>query len=211
MALIVVSHPLIDQKITILRDKDTSMRKFRDLVSEITLLLVYEATRNLPVVEVEVETPLCRARGKALAENDIVVTPILRAGLGMLQGMLDIIPSAKVAFIGAARNEKTKKPDTYYVNLPRNIENATVVVIDPMLATAGSLCAAIDLVKKSNPKRIIGLCLIASPEGQANIEKQHPDVDIFVAAMDEKLNEHAYIIPGLGDAGDRMYGTPQKV
>ena len=208
MALIVVNHPLIDQKMTILRDKDTSMRKFRDLVSEITLLLVYEATRNLPVVEVEVETPLCRTKGKALAENDLVVTPILRAGLGMLQGMLDIIPSAKVAFIGASRNEETKKPDTYYVNLPQNIENATVVVIDPMLATAGSLCAAIDLVKESKPKRIIGLCLIASPEGQAKIEKKHPDVDIFVAALDEKLNEHAYIIPGLGDAGDRMYGTP---
>lgn len=183
------------------------MRKFRELVSEITLLLAYEATRILPMVDLDVETPLCRYKGKSLAETEIVITPILRAGLGMVQGMLDIIPQAKVAHIGLQRDEETKRPRTYYFNAPPDLSESTVLVVDPMLATAGSLCAAIDLVKGMNPRRIIALCLIASPEGERRVMAEHPDVDIFVAAMDESLNDQAFIVPGLGDAGDRMYGT----
>jgi len=192
---------------TILRSKETSMRKFRELVSEITLLLAYEATRNLPMVQVDIETPLCPFRGKSLAQTEVVITPILRAGLGMVQGMLDIIPHAKVAHIGLKRDEETKKPETYYYNVPEDLEESTVLVVDPMLATAGSLCAALHLVKKKEPKRIIALCLISSPEGEERVNREHPDVDVFVAASDERLDKRAFIVPGLGDAGDRMFGT----
>lgn len=193
---------------TILRDRETSMKKFRDLVSEITLLLCYEATRQLPLVPCEVQTPLVRTQGWQLAESELVVAPILRAGLGMLPGMLGLMPYARVAYIGLQRDEHTKKPSTYYFNVPSNLEEATVLVVDPMLATAGSLSAALTLVKNNKPRRIISICLIAAPEGKARIERDHPDVDVFVGAMDERLNEQAFIMPGLGDAGDRMFGTP---
>lgn len=194
-------------KLAILREKKTGMREFRSLVSEITLLLAYEATRRLPMVEVEVQTPITRFVGNSLAETEIVVCPILRAGLGMVSGMLGVYPNSRVAHIGLKRDEETKQPQTYYFNFPPDVRRSTVLLVDPMLATAGSLCAAIDLIKKSSPMRIIGLCLIAAPEGKARVEKEHPDVDVYVAALDEKLDENAYIVPGLGDAGDRMFGT----
>lgn len=192
---------------TILRNKDTSVKKFRELVNEITLLLAYEATRSLPMQNVEIETPLCAMQARSLTNIEIVVSPILRAGLGMLPGMMDILPFAKVAHIGLRRDEVTKKPHTYYINLPSSLQDATVLVVDPMLATAGSLCAAIDLIKEKKPREIIAVCLIASPEGRDRMNTEHPDVNVYVGAMDACLNEHAFIVPGLGDAGDRMFGT----
>lgn len=207
MAVTVVNHPLITHKLTIARDKNTSCKKFRDLVAEITLLLTYEATRDLPMREVEVETPLTKANFEMLARGDFIITPILRAGLGMVQGMLSIFPLAKVAHIGLKRDEKTALPHTYYYNIPEDLHEATIIVVDPMLATAGTMCAAIDLIKKSHPKKIKALCLLAAPEGKARIERDHPDVDVYVGAMDERLNDRSYIVPGLGDAGDRIFGT----
>lgn len=207
MAVTVVNHPLITHKLSIARDKDTSCKKFRDLVAEITLLLTYEATRDLPMREVEVETPLTKAKFEMLARGDFIITPILRAGLGMVQGMLSIFPLAKVAHIGLKRDEETALPHTYYYNIPDNLEDATIIVVDPMLATAGTMCAAIDLIKESHPKKIKALCLLAAPEGKARVERDHPDVDVYVGAMDERLNDRAYIVPGLGDAGDRIFGT----
>lgn len=207
MPVHVVNHPLIAHKISILRDRETSMKKFREIVSEITLLLTYEATRALPTREVEVETPITRTRTRMLEEGDFVITPILRAGLGMVPGMLSIFPLAKVAHIGLKRNEETALPETYYFNIPPDLTGATVLVVDPMLATAGTLCAAIELLKRCGPRSISAICLIASPEGAARIERDHPEVAVYVGAMDERLNEKSYIVPGLGDAGDRMFGT----
>lgn len=207
MPVHVVNHPLITHKISILRDKTTSTKKFREIVSEITLLITYEATRHLSMQEVDIETPICTTKAWMLKDDKLVITPILRAGLGMLQGMLSIYPPARVAYIGLKRDEETRLPNTYYYNIPDNLEGETVLVIDPMLATAGSMCAAIDLIKKSKPREIIAICLIAAPEGQAMVEKHHPEVQVYVGAMDEKLDERAYIVPGLGDAGDRMFGT----
>ncbi len=203
----VVDHPLIQHKLAILRDKDTSMRKFRELVSEITLLLAYESTRRLPTIPVEVETPLCRTTGATLDCVDLVISPILRAGLGMLPGMMEIMPTARIAYIGIKRDESTKEPQTYYFNVPNHLENTVVLVVDPMLATGGSLCGAIELVKRKNPREIIALCLIASPEGRDRVLEDHPDVSVFVGALDERLDENCFIVPGLGDAGDRMFGT----
>lgn len=207
MSVHVVNHPLIQHKLTILRNKETSTKKFRELTSEITLLLTYEATRNLPLLDVEIETPMCRMKTKRLVNEGLVIAPILRAGLGMVEGMLSIFPAARLAHIGLKRDEETALPHSYYFNIPHDLEDSTLIVVDPMLATAGSLCAAIDFVKKSSPAKVLALCLIASPEGARRVETDHPDVDVFVAAMDERLDERAYIIPGLGDAGDRMFGT----
>lgn len=207
MAVITVNHPLIEHKLSLLRDKTTSMKKFRELVSEITLLLTYEATRDLSMTPMEIETPLCRMQARTLLDGRFVITPILRAGLGMVQGMLSIFPVAKVAHIGLKRDEETALPHTYYVNLPPDLAGSTVFVVDPMLATAGSLCAALTLVKQSRPACVRALCLIAAPEGRARVLRDHPDVDVYVGAMDERLNEKSYIVPGLGDAGDRMFGT----
>lgn len=207
MPVIVVEHPLITHKITILRDRETSTKKFREAVEEITLLLTYEATRHLPMREVEVDTPLCRTKARKLEDEELIITPILRAGLGMLTGMLAIFPTAKVVHIGVKRDEETAQPHTYYSSLPDDLSDSRVLVVDPMLATAGSLCSAIKLIKNSNPKEITAICLIAAPEGSARVEQEHPEVNVFVGAMDERLNERAFIVPGLGDAGDRMFGT----
>lgn len=207
MPFTVVNHPLITHKVSILRNIDTSTKKFREVVSEITLLLTYEATRHLPTREVEIETPLCRTKVQMLTHDEVVITPILRAGLGMVEGMLAIFPTAKVAHIGLKRDEETALPHTYYYNMPKRLSESTVIVVDPMLATAGSLCAALDLIKKDGPRAITAICLLAAPEGRARIEREHPDVHVFVAALDECLNSKSYIVPGLGDAGDRMFGT----
>ncbi|MBI1290977.1 uracil phosphoribosyltransferase [bacterium] len=207
MPVQIVNHPLITHKLAILRNKETSTKKFRDLVHEITMLLAYEATRGFPTVPVTVETPICPMETAMLRTENIVVAPILRAGLGMLEGILAMYPPARVAHIGLRRDEETKKPVTYYYNVPDNLEDTTVMVVDPMLATAGSLCAALDLIKRGRPRQVVAICLIASPEGAAIVSSRHPDVSVFVGAMDEKLNERAYIVPGLGDAGDRMFGT----
>jgi uracil phosphoribosyltransferase len=207
MPVVVVDHPLITHKISILRDKSISTGKFRDLVAEITLLLTYEATRDLPLRETEVETPLCRAQVQTLTKDDFVITPILRAGLGMVPGMLSIFPVAKVAHIGLERDEETTLPRTYYFNVPPELGGCTVILVDPMLATGGSLSAALDLIKERGAKSIKAICLIGAPEGRDRIERDHPDVSVYIGAMDERLNERAYIVPGLGDAGDRMFGT----
>lgn len=207
MPVHVVDHPLITHKLTLLRDKKTDTKNFRELTSEITLLLTYEATRDLPTEEVEIETPMCAMRTQRLVNEGLVIAPILRAGLGMVEGMLSIFPAARLAHIGLKRDEETALPQSYYFNIPNDLEKSTVIVVDPMLATAGSLCAALDFVKQSAPARVMAICLIASPEGSARVEADHPDVSVYVAGMDDRLDERAYILPGLGDAGDRMFGT----
>ena len=207
MSLIIVDHPLIQHKLTIIRDKNTSPKKFREVVNEITLLLTYEATRDLELKEVKIETPLAETVGKTLSSTNVVIAPILRAGLGMVNGMLNIFPLAKLAHIGLYRDENSFKPITYYLNIPNDLSGCIVIVVDPMLATAGSLCAAIDIIKEYNPKQIKAITLIASPEGRQRLEEKHPDVTVYTGALDERLNERAYIIPGLGDAGDRLFGT----
>lgn len=204
----VLDHPLIQHKLCILRDKDTGVKEFRELVGEIAALMCYEATRNLPTHEVEIETPVAMAKGRKLAGKKLAIVPILRAGLGMVDAMIDMIPSAKVGHIGLYRDPETHLPVEYYSKMPPDISERQVFLVDPMLATGGSACAAITLLKeKYGCKHIILLDLIAAPEGVAEVRKEHPDVEIFVASIDEKLNENAYIIPGLGDAGDRIFGT----
>ncbi|MBQ2597476.1 MAG: uracil phosphoribosyltransferase [Oscillospiraceae bacterium] len=204
----VLDHPLIQHKLCILRDKDTGVKEFRELVGEIAALMCYEATRNLPTHEVEIETPVAMAKGRKLAGKKLAIVPILRAGLGMVDAMIDMIPSAKVGHIGLYRDPETHLPVEYYSKMPPDISERQVFLVDPMLATGGSACAAITLLKeKYGCKHIILMDLIAAPEGVAEVRKEHPDVEIFVASIDEKLNENAYIIPGLGDAGDRIFGT----
>lgn len=202
-----LNHPLVQHKISLLRSKSTGTKEFRDLVSEIATLMCYEATRDLPTEEVEVETPVAVAHTRMLSGRKLAFVPILRAGLGMVDGMLSLIPAAKVGHIGLYRNEETLEPTEYYCKLPSDIAERDVIVLDPMLATGGSACDAISLIKKRGAKSIKFLCLIAAPEGVARLQEAHPDVDIYIAALDEKLNEHGYIIPGLGDAGDRIFGT----
>lgn len=203
----IVDHPLIQHKISLLRDRNTGTKEFRDLVSEVAMLLCYEATRDLPTEEVEVETPIALARTKVLAGRKLALVPILRAGLGMVDGMLRLIPAAKVGHIGLYRNEGTLEPVEYYCKLPKDIAEREVMVLDPMLATGGSAKDAITQIKKRGAKSIKFLAIIAAPEGLERLHSVHPDVDIYVAALDEKLNENGYIIPGLGDAGDRIFGT----
>ena len=202
-----LKHPLIQHKLAILRNKDTGVKEFRELVSEIAGLMCYEATRNLPVEEVEVQTPVATAKCYMLAGKKLAIIPILRAGLGMVDAMLDLIPSAKVGHIGLYRDPETHMPVEYYCKLPDDIGNRQVFVVDPMLATGGSAVAAIDFLKKYGCKHITMMNVIGCPEGVAAVQAAHPDVDIYVAAIDEKLNDHAYIVPGLGDAGDRIFGT----
>ncbi len=203
----VFDHPLIQHKTALIRKKETSTKDFRELVKEIAMLMAYEATRDLPLKEVGIETPICRTTVKMLDGEDIAIVPILRAGLGMVDGMLALVPNAKVGHIGLFRDPETHKPVEYYCKLPNDIEKRQIFVVDPMLATGGSASAAIDFVKARGGKNIIFMCLIAAPEGIEVLKEAHPDVDIFIAAKDEKLNEHAYIVPGLGDAGDRIFGT----
>ena len=203
----IVDHPLIQHKISLLRDRNTGTKEFRDLVSEIAMLLCYEATRDLPTEEVEVETPVALARTKVLAGRKLALVPILRAGLGMVDGMLNLIPAAKVGHIGMYRNEETLVPVEYYCKLPDDIENRDVIVLDPMLATGGSAIAAVTFLKQYGANNIKFMCIIAAPEGLNRLHTTHPDVEIFCAALDKQLNDHGYILPGLGDAGDRIYGT----
>jgi len=202
-----ISHPLIQHKLTMVRDKDTGSKDFRELVEEISVLLAYEVTRDMPLQDVEVETPMGKTRGKVIAGKKIGVVPILRAGLGMVDGILRLIPAAKVGHIGLYRDPDTLLPVEYYCKLPTDIEDRTIIVVDPMLATGGSAAAAIGFLKERGVNSIKLMCLLAAPEGIELVLKEHPDVDIYTGAIDEKLNEHGYIVPGLGDAGDRLFGT----
>ena len=203
----VLDHPLIQHKLAILRSKDTPVKEFRELVGEIAGLMCYEATRNLPLKEVKVETPITTATCHMLAGKKMAIVPILRAGLGMVDSMVGLIPSAKIGHIGLYRDPETHKPVEYYCKLPDDIGNRQVFVVDPMLATGGSAIAAIDFLKQHGCKQIIMMNIIGCPEGVKAVTEAHPDVDIYLAALDEKLNERAYIVPGLGDAGDRIFGT----
>lgn len=206
MQVKIIDHPLIQHKITIMRKKDTSSADFRKLLEEITMLMGYEITRDLPLEDVEIETPIQKTISKKLTGKKIGIVPVLRAGFGMVQGLLDLIPSARIGVIGLYRDPKTLKPVEYYCKLP-NTENRSFVVVDPMLATGGSSVAAIQMLKDRGAKDIRLMCLVAASEGVALVNKEHPDVRIYTAAVDECLNEHGYIVPGLGDAGDRIFGT----
>ena len=203
----IFTHPLIQHKISILRKKETGTNEFRSLIEEIAMLMGYEALRDLPLEEVEVETPIETCMTPFLAGKKLAVVPILRAGLGMVNGILALVPSAKVGHIGLYRDEITHEPHEYYCKLPTPIELRTIVVTDPMLATGGSATAAITMLKEKGAKKIHFMCIIASPEGIEKMHEVHPDVDVFVGALDDHLNEHGYIVPGLGDAGDRIFGT----
>lgn len=203
----VFDHPLIQHKVALMRKTETSVKDFRELATEVATLMGFEATRNLPLEEVEIETPMCKTKVNMLAGADIAIIPILRAGLGFVDGMLALVPNAKVGHVGLYRDPETHQPVEYYCKLPTDIEKRQIFVVDPMLATGGSAVAAIDFIKQRGGKNITFMCLIAAPEGIEALQTAHPDVDIYIAAKDEKLNENAYILPGLGDAGDRLYGT----
>ena len=203
----VLDHPLIQHKLAILRNEKTGVKEFREMISEIAGLMCYEATRNLPTEEVDVQTPVAMAKCRMLAGKKLAIIPILRAGLGMVDAMVDMIPSAKIGHIGLYRDPETHMPVEYYCKLPEDIGNRQVFVVDPMLATGGSAIAAIDFLKKHGCKHIIMMNVIGCPEGVKAVQEAHPDVDLYLAAVDEKLNDHAYIVPGLGDAGDRIFGT----
>lgn len=203
----VFDHPLIQHKVALMRQTSTSVKDFRELAREIALLMGFEATRNLPLEEVEIETPVCKTKVNMLKGEDIAIIPILRAGLGFVDGMLELVPNAKVGHVGLYRDPDTHEPVEYYCKLPKDIEKRQIFVVDPMLATGGSAVAAIDFIKQRGGTSITFMCLIAAPEGIEALQSAHPDVDIYIAAKDECLNENAYIVPGLGDAGDRLYGT----
>ena len=203
----VLDHPLLQHKLSIMRDKNTGVKEFRELVGEVAMLMCYEATRGLETEEVEIETPICKGKFRQLSGKKIAIVPILRAGLGMVDGIITLIPSAKVGHIGLYRDPETHEPVEYYCKMPPDIAERDVLIVDPMLATGGSASAAISFLKNYGCKRITLMNIIAAPEGVAVIQKEHPDVDLYVAAVDEKLNEHGYIVPGLGDAGDRIFGT----
>ena len=203
----VYDHPLIQHKISLMRDKRTTTKEFRELVSEVSMLMAYEVTRDLPLKEIEVETPVAVAKTKVLAGKKLALVPILRAGLGMVDGMLSLLPMAKVGHIGLYRDPKTLEPVEYYCKLPEDAEDRDIVILDPMLATGGSASAAITFLKQKGINSIKFMCLIAAPEGIERLQRDHPDVPVFCAALDQRLNDHAYIVPGLGDAGDRLFGT----
>ncbi len=203
----VMEHPLIQHKLTLLRDKNTGVKEFRELVEELSLLMGYEVTRNLTVEDTEVETPICKTSSKVISGKKLGIVPILRAGLGMVDGMLRLIPAAKVGHIGLYRDPETLMPVEYYCKLPSDVAERDLIVLDPMLATGGSASAAISFLKEKGAKSIKLVNLIAAPEGIKTVVEAHPDVEIFVAAVDERLNDHGYIVPGLGDAGDRLFGT----
>lgn len=205
--VLVMDHPLIQHKVSLMRDKETGTKEFRELLNEISMLMAYEVTRDLPLREIEIETPICRAQTKVIAGKKLAIVPILRAGLGMVDGIMSLVPSAKVGHIGLYRDPSTLEPVEYYCKLPEDCEEREILLVDPMLATGGSASAAIHFLKRRGCKHIKLVCLIAAPEGTSRIQADHPDVNIYVAAMDEKLNDHGYIIPGLGDAGDRLFGT----
>ena len=205
--IMVFDHPLIQHKVSMMRDKNTTSKEFRDLAREVAMLMAFEVTRDLPTMDVDIETPICPTTVKMLAGMDVAIVPILRAGLGFVDGMLEIIPNAKVGHVGLYRDPKTHEPVEYYCKLPEDIDKRRVIIVDPMLATGGSAVAAVDFVKKRGAKDISLMFLIAAPEGIEALTTAHPDVDVYIAAKDEKLNENAYIVPGLGDAGDRIFGT----
>jgi uracil phosphoribosyltransferase len=203
----VIDHPLIQHKLTLMRQKDTGTKDFRELLEEISMFMAYEITRDFPLKEVDIETPVAKCKSKVLAGKKVGVVPILRAGLGMLNGVVNMIPAARVGHVGMYRDPETLKPVEYYCKLPSDVAERTLIVVDPMLATGGSASAALSLIKEKGAQSIILMCLVAAPEGIEVINKEHPDVPVYVAAVDEKLNEHGYIVPGLGDAGDRIFGT----
>lgn len=205
--LIVLDHPLIQHKLTFIRDKNTGSKDFRELVTEISRLMAYEVTRDFPLEEIEIETPICSTMTKVLSGKKMGIVPILRAGLGMVEGFLSIVPSAKVGHIGMYRDPESLEPVEYYAKLPQDISERGLIVLDPMLATGGTAAAAISYLKKKGAKDIRLACLIGCPTGVERVQNEHPDVDIFIASVDRELNEHAYIVPGLGDAGDRLFGT----
>lgn len=205
--VLIINHPLVQNKLTFLRDKNTSSKEFRELISEITMLMCYEAMRDLPLEEIEIETPLTKTKTKVLAGKKLAFIPVLRAGIGMVEGIMNLIPTAKVGHIGLYRDPQTLEPTEYYSKLPCDINEREVTILDPMIATGGTAKDAVALVKKHNPKSIKFMCIIASPKGIDLLSTTHPDVKIYCAAKDEKLNDHGYIIPGLGDAGDRIFGT----
>ena len=202
-----IDHPLVQHKLSLLRDKDTGCKAFRELVYELAMLMAYEVTRDLELKEIEIETPICKTTVQTLANEKIAVIPILRAGLGMADGIMSLIPNAKVGHIGLYRNPDTLMPTGYYCKLPQDIAERETIIVDPMLATGNSGIEAIHILKENKVSSIRFVCLIAAPEGLAAMQAAHPDVDIYVAHIDEKLNEHGYIVPGLGDAGDRLFGT----
>ncbi|MBR1705251.1 MAG: uracil phosphoribosyltransferase [Bacteroidales bacterium] len=203
----IIDHPMIQHKLTIMRDKRTGSKDFRELLKEISLLMGYEVTRDLPLVDVDIETPICRMTAKKVSGRKLAIVPILRAGMGMVEGLQTLVPVAKVGHIGLYRNEDTHTPVVYYCKLPEDIQQRLVIVTDPMLATGGSACDALSMLKERGCGNIRLMCLVGVPEGIAKVQAEHPDVDIYVAAVDEHLNADAYIVPGLGDAGDRIFGT----
>lgn len=205
--VIVMDHPLIQHKIGVIRKEETGSKDFRQIIGEISMLMCYEATRDLKLQEVEITTPICKMKARELQGKKLAVVPILRAGLGMVDGMLAMIPAAKVGHIGLYRDPKTLEPVEYYSKLPADIAEREVFAVDPMLATGGSSAAAIRMLKEKGANHIRFMCIIAAPEGVARMQKEHPDVDLYIGALDERLNEHGYIVPGLGDAGDRIFGT----
>ena len=204
---VVMDHPLIQHKIGIIRRKDTSSKEFREMISEVAMLMCYEATRDLPLEPVEIETPISRMTARQLAGKKMAVVPILRAGLGMVEGMLAMIPAAKIGHIGLYRDPATLEPVEYYCKLPSDIASREVFVTDPMLATGGSATAALTMLKQKGAKKLHSMCIIAAPEAVKRMQEEHPDVDLFIGALDDRLNDHGYIVPGLGDAGDRIFGT----
>ena len=207
MSVHVMNHPLVSHKMTILRDKNTSVKDFRELVSEIGMLITYEATRDLPMTTKTIETPICQMEAPTIQGKKFAVVPILRAGLGLVDGVVRMVPSARIGHIGMFRDEETLEPHVYFCKMPKDVQERDILIVDPMLATGGSAAAAIDEMKKRGCTNIKLMVLLAAPEGVALIQKEHPDVDIYCGAVDEKLNEKGYIVPGLGDAGDRIFGT----